>query len=83
MYDDWDLLEWGSVPCSPEEINLLWENVDEVSFFDMILIGIYNVWRPQQLTILKSANIDLEAGTMKGGMKTDAKKTYCPHPPSD
>lgn len=27
------------VPFSPEEINLLWENVDEVPFADMILIG--------------------------------------------
>lgn len=62
------------VPFSPEEINLLWENVDEVPFADMILIGIYSGWRPQELAILKNADIDLEAGIMKGGMKTDAGK---------
>ena len=62
------------VPFSPEEINLLWENVDEVPFADMILIGIYSGWRPQELAILKNADIDLKAGTMKGGMKTDAGK---------
>ncbi len=62
------------VPFSPEEINLLWENVEEVPFADMILIGIYSGWRPQELAILKNADIDLTAGTMKGGMKTDAGK---------
>lgn len=62
------------VPFSPEEINLLWENVEEVPFADMILIGIYSGWRPQELAILKNADIDLAAGTMKGGMKTDAGK---------
>lgn len=62
------------VPFSPEEINLLWENVNEIPFADMILIGIYSGWRPQELAILKNADIDLEAGIMKGGMKTDAGK---------
>ena len=62
------------VPFSPEELNLLWENVEEVPFADMILIGIYSGWRPQELAILKNADIDLTAGTMKGGMKTDAGK---------
>ena len=52
------------VPFSPEEINLLWENVDEVPFADMILIGIYSGWRPQDLAIMKNADIDLEAGIM-------------------
>ena len=41
------------VPFSPEEINLLWENLDEVPFADMILFGIYSGWRPQELAILK------------------------------
>ena len=63
------------VPFSSEEIYLLWENVEEVPFADMILIGIYSGWRSQELAILKNADIDLEAGTMKGGMKTDAGKT--------
>ena len=40
----------------------------------MILVGIYSGWRPQELATLKTADIDLEANTMKGGMKTDAGK---------
>ena len=40
----------------------------------MVLIGIYSGWRPQELSILQIADIDLEAETMKGGLKTDAGK---------
>ena len=40
----------------------------------MILIEIYSGWRPQELATLKTADIDLEANTMKSGMKTEAGK---------
>ena len=59
---------------SDEEIKKLWELVDEIPFIDMILIGIYSGWRPQELAILKLADLDLENDTMKGGLKTDAGK---------
>lgn len=62
------------IPFSQEEIFLLWDNLDSIAFADMILIGIYSGWRPQELAILKVADIDLEAGTMLGGLKTDAGK---------
>jgi integrase len=62
------------VPFSSDEIALLWQNVDTVPFVDMVLIGIYSGWRPQELAILKVADIDLENGTMRGGLKTDAGK---------
>lgn len=62
------------IPFSQEEIFLLWDNLDNIAFADMILIGIYSGWRPQELAILKVANINLEAGTMLGGLKTDAGK---------
>ena len=62
------------VPFSQEEIFLLWDNLDNIAFADMILIGIYSGWRPQELAILKVADIDLEAGTMLCGLKTDAGK---------
>ena len=61
------------VPFTQEEILLLWDNIN-VAFADMVLIGIYTGWRPQELAILKVADIDLEAGTMLGGLKTDAGK---------
>lgn len=62
------------VPFSQEEISLLWDNLHNIAFADMILVGIYSGWRPQELAILKRADIDLENGTMKGGLKTDAGK---------
>lgn len=62
------------VPFSSEEIEQLWTVKDTIPFTDMILIGIYSGWRPQELSILKVENIDLEAETMKGGLKTDTGK---------
>lgn len=62
------------IPFSQKEIFLLWDNLDNIAFADMILIGIYSGWRPKELATLKLADIDLEAGTMLGGLKTDAGK---------
>lgn len=62
------------IPFSDEELQKLWDNKDLIPFADMILIGIYSGWRPQELAILKIADIDTTAGTMKGGLKTDAGK---------
>ena len=62
------------IPFTDKEIAQLWDNVDSIPFADMILIGIYSGWRPQELSILKVSDIDIEAGTMKGGLKTDAGK---------
>ena len=62
------------IPFSQEEIFLLWDNLDSIAFADMILIGIYSGWRPQELAIFKVADIDIKVGTMLGGLKTDAGK---------
>ena len=62
------------IQFSQEEIFLLWDNLDSIAFADMILIGIYSGWRPQELAILKVADIDIKVGTMLGGLKTDAGK---------
>lgn len=64
------------VPFTPEEIDLLWKNIN-YGVVDMILIGIYSGWRPQELSILKIADIDLENNTMFGGLKTDAGRNRC------
>lgn len=52
---------------------MLWDNID-FPFASMILIGIYTGWRPQELAILKTNDIDIENRTMLGGLKTDAGK---------
>lgn len=54
-----------------DEISEMWKWVDEVPFLDMILIGIYTGFRPQELAILEVKNIDLIEGKIVGGMKTD------------
>lgn len=61
------------IPFSDDEINTLWNHL-EVPFSDMVLIGIYSGWRPQELAVLKTANVDLENMTYSGGLKTDAGK---------
>ena len=38
----------------------------------MILIGIYSGWRPQELAILKIADVDLQNRSFCGGLKTNA-----------
>ncbi|WP_394921477.1 tyrosine-type recombinase/integrase [uncultured Robinsoniella sp.] len=63
-----------AIPFTSEEISLLWDNLNEIPFTDMILIGIYSGWRPQELAVLKTNDIDLKGKTMRGGLKTDAGK---------
>ncbi len=53
-----------------EEIQKLWDNID-IENVDIILIGIYSGWRPSELTELETSNVNLEEGTMIGGIKTD------------
>lgn len=61
-----------NVIFSKAEIETLWDNVDKVKFADMILIGIYSGWRPQELAILKVKDVDLENDVFVGGLKTVA-----------
>ena len=61
------------IPFSDDEIAALWEHI-EFPFADMVLIGIYSGWRPQELAVLKIADINLDANTYVGGLKTDAGK---------
>lgn len=69
------------IPFSDQEIQLLWDNL-YFPYVDAILVGIYSGWRPQELSILRIEDIDLDGGFMLGGLKTDAgKNRYVPiHP---
>ncbi len=64
----------GHIPFSDEEIELLWNNLENVQDIDMLLIQCYSGWRPQELCILKISNINLKTEAFVGGMKTDAGK---------
>ncbi len=59
------------IPFSDAEIDLLFNSL-AFPFVDMLLIGIYTGFRPQELAILKLADIDLKERTITGGLKTDA-----------
>ena len=55
---------------SNDEVQVLWDNVNKVDFVDVLLIGLYSGWRPQELATLRIEDIDLQYQTMRGGMKT-------------
>lgn len=56
-----------------DEIELLWKNRNK-DFADMVLIGIYTGFRPQELCELELKNVDFINWTLTGGMKTAAGK---------
>lgn len=56
-----------------EEEAALWQNLD-IPCASMVLVGLYSGWRPQELAKLRAEDIDLDAGIMRGGIKTDAGK---------
>ena len=74
-----DLLTSDPVPptsrdrLSNEVIERLWANAGE-PWVDTVLIFIYSGWRISELLGLKTADVDLQDGTMKGGTKTKAGK---------
>lgn len=55
-----------------DEMKKLWEALGKKKYADMLLIQCYSGWRPKELLTLEIANINLEAGTMIGGSKTEA-----------
>lgn len=58
---------------SDELIEQLWNYAGE-PWVDTVLIFMYSGWRISELLNLKTADVDLQAGTMKGGTKTKAGK---------
>lgn len=65
--------ETSRLPFTNEEIARLWDHQSE-PWVDTVLIFIYSGWRISELLALTPEDIDLEAGTMKGGTKTKAGK---------
>ncbi len=62
----------GHIPFADEEIQLLWDNVDNIKYVDVILIQCYSGWRPQELGLIKLKDVNFENWTFKGGIKTEA-----------
>ncbi len=61
--------ETSKVPFTDDEIEKLW-TIQNQEWVDTVLILLYSGWRITELLTLKSENVDLEQGTMKGGIKT-------------
>ncbi len=62
------------IPFSDEELDRLWESIEFVPFADIIIYACYSGWRPGELVELKTKDVDLESGFIKGGIKTKAGK---------
>lgn len=60
------------IPFTDEEMDLLWQHVDDKMMVDTLLIQCYSGWRPQELGLLELKDVDLDNWTFSGGMKTDA-----------
>lgn len=73
--------ETNRTPFSEDEIKTMWEHQSD-PWVDTVLIMLYSGWRISEFLGLKSGDIDLTEGTMKGGIKTKAgKKRIVPiHP---
>ena len=60
-------------PFTDEEVNALWAIKDE-PWVDTVLIFLYSGWRISELLGLKTDDVNIEEGTMKGGVKTQSGK---------
>ncbi len=64
----------GHIIFPPEEMKILWDNVDALRFVDWILIQCYMGWRPQELATLHLSDVNLDEWYITAGMKTEAGK---------
>lgn len=60
-------------PFTDEEIQLIKNNID-TPWMDTVLLMLYGGWRIGELFEMLTANVDLEAQTITGGIKTEAGK---------
>lgn len=65
--------ETSKKPFTDEEVDAVW-NIKDKPWVDSILVFLYSGFRISELLGLKTANVDLEAGTIQGGTKTKAGK---------
>lgn len=61
--------ESGKEPFSDQEVEVLWQHKDEPWVWSVLLM-LYSGWRITEFVTLKTADINLEAETMMGGIKT-------------
>lgn len=64
----------GHIPFTKDEIDKLWNSVNDVEWADVLLYQCYSGWRPQELGLIELRNVDLDNWLIIGGMKTEAGK---------
>lgn len=62
------------IPYTEEELQILWENINNYPLAEIVIFQCYTGWRPRELENLKTENINLKEGIMTGGMKTESGK---------
>lgn len=62
----------AKIPFNRDEIDILWENIYDIPYVDIILVCIYTGFRPTELTLIKTENVYITEGYIIGGMKTKA-----------
>lgn len=65
--------ETKKIPFTDEEVEKVW-NIQNDEWVDSVLFFLYTGYRIGEMLTLKTENIDLEAQTIKGGIKTKAGK---------
>lgn len=60
-------------PFTDDEVDKIWKHHAE-SWVDSLLVFLYSGWRISELLGIKKTDVDLDAGTMQGGVKTKAGK---------
>lgn len=65
--------ETSKQPFTDEEVDRLWQIQDD-EWVDSVLVFLYTGFRISELLDLRTANVDMDAGTIKGGTKTRAGK---------
>ena len=65
--------ETSKQPFTNEEVDRIWA-IQHEPWVDSVLVFLYSGWRISELLDLKTADVDLQIGTMTGGTKTKAGK---------
>lgn len=61
------------IAFTEDELIKLWDNIDEPNV-ELVLFQCYTGWRPQEIGMIETTNINTKDWTMIGGLKTEAGK---------
>lgn len=61
------------ISFSEDDLNIIWDNSD-LYYASILLIQCYMGWRPQELGLIRTENVNINEGWIIGGMKTESGK---------